>query len=434
MRIPQMTRLNLLTDAATRSKSKTPGFYLDGRGLYLQVAPGGSRSWVLRYAMDGRTREMGLGSLLDFGLAAARERAQAARLLIADGIDPIKQRRERRAAQVAESKQAISEQLQRVTFEQCAEECHRYQADEWKSAKHAAQWINTLRTYVFKRFGGLPVSEFDKAVVVQVLTPIWKEKAETASRVLQRMRTVLNYAAAKDYCAGKDSEFWEQVKLALGPNTRARQVEHHASCPYLEVADLLEKIEASSATQMVKLAFEFTVLTSARSAEAREANWTELDAHLSQWTLPSERMKAGKEHRVPLSGRAKAVLQAARALQKVEGLDGSANPRNLVFPNPSGKPYSDMVFTQLMRRLKLPYTMHGFRSSFRTWGQEATDYPHEMLEHALAHTVGDQTVRAYARSDMVAKRRQLMEDWAALVESAQLKTSANEQRRAPQNC
>lgn len=427
-----MTRHNLLTDAATRSKNKPPGYYLDGRGLYLQIAPGGSRSWVLRYPMEGRMREMGLGSLLDFGLAAARERAQAARLLVAQGIDPITHRRQQRAQQAAEAKAAAREELQRVTFEQCARECHGSQADEWKNAKHAAQWINTLQTYVFKKFGKLPVSEFDKAVVVQALTPIWKDKAETASRLLQRIRTVLNYAAAKDYCAGKDSEFWAQIKLALGPNERARKVVHHPSCPHKDVGDLLAKVKASTATSMVQLAFEFIVMTGTRSGEARGATWAELDSHLTQWTIPGDRMKAGRDHRVPLSHRARALLQAARALQKAEGLVGEKNPQGLVFPNPGGKPYSDMVFTQLMRRLELPYTMHGFRSSFRTWGQEGTDYPQEMLEFALAHVVGDQTVRAYARSDMVAKRKQLMEDWAAYVARSS-DTSILADAEAPQN-
>lgn len=403
-----MTRHNLLSDAAARAKDKKPGYYLDGRGLFLQVAPGGGRSWVLRYRHAGRVREMGLGSMLDFGVAAARERAKQARLLLADGIDPIEHRAQTRAERAA----AAQELAQRnVTFEDCAVEYHRAHEDEWKNQKHAAQWINTLRTYVFANYGKLPVGDFDKGVVVKALTPIWKQKAETASRTLQRIRTVLNYAAAKDYCSGRDAEFWAQVKLALGTNERAKKREHHASCPYKEAPDVLDAVRRSTATPMVKLAFEFIVLTCARSGEVRGAEWSELDEDLTQWTVPGARMKAGREHRVPLSGRAREILQEARALLKSEDKEAEG----LVFPNPGGKPYSDMVFTQLLKRLELPYTMHGFRSTFRVWGQEATTYPDEMLEFALAHVVGDQTVRAYARSDMIARRQELMEAWAKFV-------------------
>ncbi|MBE7159159.1 MAG: tyrosine-type recombinase/integrase [Rhodospirillales bacterium] len=380
------------------------------------MAAGGSKSWVLRYSIDGRKREMGLGSFEDFGVADARERAKKVRVLLADGIDPIEHRRQQRIERLAEAKAAA---VQARTFEECARQFHKSQENEWRNAKHAAQWINTLQSYVFPKYGALPLAEFDKAAVVQALSPIWKSKAETAGRVLQRIRTVLNYAAAKDYCPGKDVEFWAQVKLALGKNDRARKVEHHPSCPHADVGALLSTIEASTATSMVKLAFKFIVLTAARSGEVRGATWSELDDDLTTWTVPGERMKAGREHRVPISERAQQILTEAKALQIEHGWTDEGNPQGLVFPTPGGKPYSDMVFTQLMRRLSLPFTMHGFRSSFRTWGQEETDYPHEMLEMALAHSVGDQTVRAYARSDMAAKRRQLMADWARHIEHPQ---------------
>lgn len=412
-----MTRHNQLTDIAVRSK-KAPGYYLDGRGLYLQVAPAGGRSWLLRYTMRGKTREMGLGSLHDFGLARARERAQQARLLLADGIDPI----DHRAAQLAERLAADAERIAAeahlkqtsVTFEACAREYHVAHAGNWKNAKHAAQWINTLTQYVFPRFGSLPVKSVGKPEILNALAPLWNTKAETASRVLQRIRTAIRYGAAKDYCPVLDSEFWNQVKLALGANDRARKVEHHASCPYPQVGTLLHKVWASSATPMVKLAFEFIVLTGARSGEVRGALWSEFDANFEQWVIAGERMKSGREHRVPLSTSAKRVLKEALRLKELSATENPGKAASdLVFPNPGGKAYSDMVFTQLLRRLELPYTMHGFRSSFRTWGMEATQYPDEMLEFAIAHVVGDQTVRAYARSDMVARRRQLMEDWAS---------------------
>ncbi|NDZ12695.1 integrase [Variovorax sp. WS11] len=411
-----MTQHHQLTDTAVRAKTKGPGYYLDGRGLYLQVAPGGSRSWLLRYTIRGKTREMGLGSLLDFGLARARDRAQQARDLLAQGIDPIDHRNKAQAAQVVAEAQAAQAS---VTFQACAEEYHKAHADNWKNVKHGAQWINTLKEYVFPKFGKLPIQQVGKAEVLKALTPIWKTKAETASRVFQRIRTVINYGAAKDYCTGVDGEFWAQVKLALGANDRARKVVHHSSCPYAQVGDLMSKVRASTATPMVQLAFEFIVLTASRSGEVRGARWSEFDAHLTHWTVPGERMKAGRDHKVPLSKRARAVLRQARALQ-AESVEAAADGKSLelVFPNPGGRPYSDMVFTQLLRRLELPYTMHGFRASFRTWGMEATQYPAEMLEFALAHVVGDQTVRAYARSDMVARRLQLMQDWADYVSAA----------------
>lgn len=261
-----MTQHHQLTDTAVRAKAKAPGYYLDGRGLYLQVAPGGSRSWLLRYTIRGKTREMGLGSLLDFGLARARERAQQARDLLAQGIDPIDQRNKVQAAQVVAEAQAVQSS---VTFQTCAEEYHKAHADNWKNAKHGAQWINTLKEYVFPKFGKLPIQQVGKAEVLKALTPIWKTKAETANRVFQRIRTVINYGAAKDYCTGVDGEFWAQVKLALGANDRARKVEHHASCPYSQVGDLMSKVRASTATPMVQLAFEFIVLTAARSGEVR---------------------------------------------------------------------------------------------------------------------------------------------------------------------
>ena len=293
------------------------------------------------------------------------------------------------------------------TFAECAHEYHKAHADNWKNAKHGDQWINTLTSYAFPKFGQVAVGDVTKAHILAALSPIWKTKAETASRVLQRIRMVLNYAAAKDYSKGLDAEFWQQVKLALGANDRARKVEHHSSCPFAEVGTLLAQVQASGASALTKLAFEFSLLTASRSGEVRGARWSEFDVGFTSWTVPGERMKAGREHRVPLSARAKAVLKQAKAAQ--------SNSSDLVFPSTKNTPLSDMVFTQLLRRLGAPYTMHGFRASFRTWGMEATTYPDEMLEFALAHVVGDQTVRAYARSDMVDKRRQLMQDWADYV-------------------
>jgi len=408
-----MTKRSLLADPSVRSRHKKPGYYLDGHGLYLQVSASGSRSWILRYTLNKRVREMGLGSADDFGLAQARERAQRARQLVADGIDPIDKRNAERKALVG---MQAAEKARLKTFEDCAIEFHEANADDWRNAKHAAQWINTLRTYAFTKFGGLPVSEVSKDEIVKAIQPIWKTKAETASRVLQRIRTVLNYAAAKDYAKGRDGEFWEQVRMALGSNERARKVEHHSACPYPLIGALLKAMKAGPSSDMVKLAFEFTVLTAARSGESRGALWSEIDLSTKSWVIPEERMKAGNAHKVPLSKRALEILKQAASMRD-SGL--ASSDLGLIFPNSKGLPFSDMVFTQLLRRMDLEYTMHGFRATFRTWGTEQTEYPHEMLEFALAHTVGDETVRAYMRTSMVEKRRQLMEDWAAYLRGSE---------------
>jgi integrase len=356
---------------------------------------------------------MGLGSVDDFGLAQARERAQRARQLIADGIDPIEHRSSHRKAA---EKLRTAEFAQLKTFKDCAVEYHQANADEWKNAKHSAQWINTLRDYAFPVFGDVAIGEVSKTEIVKALQPIWKTKAETAGRVLQRVRTVLNYAAAKDYAKGQDAEFWEQTRMALGPNERARKVEHHSSCPPHLVGALAKAVREGPSSVSVKLGFEFTILTAARSGETRGALWSEIDRGARSWIIPGERMKAGKSHKVPLSKQAFALIEKAAALRESGELHSDLG---LIFPNASGMPFSDMVFTQLLRRMGVSYTMHGFRASFRIWATEATEYPHEMLELALAHSVGDETVRAYMRTSMVEKRRQLMEDWAAYLRGSE---------------
>ena len=421
-----MTRRNLLVDASVKSRSKQPGYHLDGHGLYLQVALGGSRSWILRYTLRKKTREMGLGSTDDFGLAEARLRAQRARQLIAEGIDPIDHRKERNATSDSLRKTAEMASERVKTFKECALEFHEANSHEWKNIKHGDQWKNTLDTYAYPTFGHVPVSEVTKALIVKALAPIWKTKAETASRVLQRIRTVLNYAAAKDYANGIDAEFWQQTRMSLGSNDKARKGEHHSSCPYPLVGALLSGVGSGPSSESVRLAFEFTVLTAARSGETRGALWSEIDMQSRSWTIPGERMKAGKGHKVPLSAQAFALIERAASLRDSGHLPSEAG---LVFPNPKGLPFSDMVFIKLLRDMKFPYTMHGFRASFRTWATEATEYPYEMLELALAHRVGDETVRAYMRSSMVEKRRHLMEDWAVYIEKSDKSNSALERVR-----
>lgn len=404
------TARNRLTPLVVK-RLEDQGFYHDGGGLYLQVTLakiakqlGGqgrglvNKSWVFRYRLQGKLRSMGIGSFKDFSLAEARERATKLRQMLADKIDPIEERDAR--ARVLAAQRATE-----VSFRQCAEDYHKQEAVHWKNVKHAAQWINTLTTYAFPKIGNLKVHNVGKAEVVSVLKPIWKEKPETASRLKQRMNAVLEWAAAKDLYPGYSHAMWGQIEKTLGKG-RIGKRGHHAACPYGEVADVLRRVRESNSQEIVKLAFEFTVLNASRSGESRLMSWSEIKGDDGVWVIPEARMKAGKEHRVPLSARA---LELVKAAKKITGKHG------LVFCHPeTGKAFSDAVFTSLIHKgLELPYTMHGFRSSFRDWAGETTNHPRELLEVALAHLPGDSTEHAYWRGDALAKRRVIMDDWAA---------------------
>jgi integrase len=433
-----MTRHNLLNKTNIPKKLKIPRYHLDGQGLYLRVTRTLSANWVLRYPYGGKTREMGLGPFRDLDFEAAREYARKWRLVLRDGIDPIQQRKSTKAKAFAAASAPLPETPNVITFEQCAREFHKDNKESWKNEKHRDQWINTISTHAFPHFGAHPIASVGKQEILKALSPIWKEKAETADRLLQRIRKVFIYGAAKDYCPGMDGEYWKQIRIALGNNSKERKATHHPSCPHQDVGSLLEQVRNGTATPMVRLAFEFGVLTAARSGEIRGAVWSEFDEALANWVIPAERMKAQRDHRVPLSGRATELLQAARTFRLLHRKDDKAaavEPNDLVFPAPrSGKKLSDMALTQLLRRMELPgeYTMHGFRASFRTWAMDMTEYPSEMLEHALAHQVGDQTVRAYARGDMFEKRRRLMEDWAAYVAGQTAGSVGDEAEATPQ--
>lgn len=384
---------NRLTAITVNSK-KVQGFYLDGNGLYLQVSASGSKSWILRFMLAGRTRDMGLGSTSDWTLSEVREQARKYRQLLAEGIDPIEHRNIERAKNLLRT-------AQRRTFEECAVEYQKLHATGWKNVKHASQWTNTLATYAYPYFGSVDVSEVTKAHILNALEPIWLIKPDTASRVRQRVRAVLDWSAAKDYRRGHDPHIWDQITRALPKTKDIRKVKHHAACPYAEVRDLLNTIKMSGAGDTVKRAFEFTVLTAARSGEMRLATWSEIDFKTKRWNIPAERMKSAKEHRVPLSPRVLEILEEQRG-----------NGSDLIFASDRGKVYSDMTFTMLMRRLGLPFTVHGFRSTFRDWSAEQTSYPRDVCEAALAHTNKDATEAAYFRSDLFEKRREMMNDWA----------------------
>ena len=376
--------------AAEAKSIAQPGRYRAAETLFLNVAPGGSKSWVQRLVIDGRRRDIGLGGFPLVSLAEAREAAFENRKLARAGGDPLAQRRRRRAPMFREAAHAV----------------HEANRPRWRNSHHIASWMQTLERHAFPTLGELPVDRIGREDVLAVLEPIWGEKQETARRVRQRVRAVLRWCQAHGYV--ESNAAGEAIDGALPSMPAVRQ--HLRSLPYTEVPEALRIVETSNASLAVRLCFRFTVLTAARSGEARGATWAEIDLDAREWRIPGSRMKGGVEHRQPLSDAALEVLEQARPLR-----DESA----LVFPSPTrpGRPLSDMAMTKLLRDVGLAgrATVHGFRSSFRDWASERTDAAHATMELCLAHAVGDSTERAYARSDLLSKRRDLMQQWADYV-------------------
>ena len=366
---------------------KTPGRYTDGHGLYLVVELSGSKRWLLRIVIQGTRRDIGLGGANLVTLAEAREKAFAYRKTARDGGDPLAERRK-----PVETIPTFAEAVARV-FED--------NKPSWKNAKHAAQWKTTLETYANPYFGSRPVDQVETPDVLRALSPIWLTKPETARRVRQRIGTVLDWAKAAGYRSGDNPI----DGVSRGLPKQGEREEHHAALPYAEVPAFVARLRGSSEQgEIARLAFEFLILTATRTSEVLGAAWSEVNDDEALWTVPANRMKAGREHRVPLSSRAVEVLARAKALGS-----GSA----LVFPGRSGtKPLSNMVFLMALRRMAVPITAHGFRSSFRDWAAEATNLPREVAEMALAHAVENRVEAAYRRGDLLAKRREMMEAWA----------------------
>jgi integrase len=379
-------------------KKKQPGMYADGGGLYLRVTANETKNWVFRFTLKGRPRWMGMGSLHTVSLAEARNRAAEFRLQRHDGIDPIDARR-------AERLQAQLDAAKAVTFKDCAARYIASHKAGWRNAKHAAQWTATLATYAEPVIGGLSVQAIDTALVLKVLEPIWTTKPETAGRVRGRIESILDWAKVRGYRAGENAARWRgHLDKLLPARSKVRRVEHHAALPYSELPGFLASLREQEGT--AARALEFAILTAARTGEVIGARWDEIDFLEKTWTVPAERMKAGREHRVPLSERAVAILEEVRPLRLAE--DG------FVFPGAKfGRPLSNMAFLMLLRRMgRHDVTGHGFRSSFRDWAAERTNFPSEVAEIALAHTVSDKTVAAYNRSDLFDRRRRLMAAWA----------------------
>ena len=284
---------------------------------------------------------------------------------------------------------------------------------QWRNAKFKKDWPASLESYVYPKMGDTDIRDISKADVLKALEPIWHTKTETATRVKSRIRMVLEWAAARGYCT-PEPRLWVDVGASLPKASKIQKVEHYPAAAYTDVPDIVAKVHASAATATIKAAFSFVILTAARSGEVRNAPWDEFDKERRTWTIPAGRMKNGREHRVPLSDAAMAILNSH---PRTEG-----DEHGLVFRRPSGKAFSDMAFTALLRRLEIPSTtpgktatMHGFRSSFRDWASEETNTAHDTVEAALAHVRGDATVQAYARSDLFDKRRELMGKWARFV-------------------
>jgi integrase len=380
------------------NKKKHPGMYADGGGLYLRVTKDGTKNWVFRFMLNGRPRWMGMGPFHTVSLVEARKRAAEFRLQRHDGIDPIDARR-------AERRQAQLDAAKAVTFKDCAARYIAGHKAGWRNTKHAAQWAATLATYAEPVIGGLSVQAIDIPHVLKVLEPIWTTKPETAGRVRGRIESVLDWAKVRGYRAGENPARWRgHLDKLLPARSKVRRVEHHAALPYAELPGFLASLREQEG--IAARALEFAILTAARTGEVIGARWDEIDLLDKTWTVPGTRMKAGREHRVPLSQRVLAILEEVQPLRHAE--DG------FVFPGGKpGRPLSNMAFLMLLRRMERgDLTAHGFRSSFRDWCAERTNFPSEVAEMALAHTVSDKTVAAYNRSDLFDKRRQLMEAWA----------------------
>lgn len=371
---------NRLTTVKVKTLTKQ-GRYADGGGLYLQISQWGTKAWLFRYMLNGRARHMGLGDVDTFSLKEARERARDARQLLADGIDPIEARREERDARRAE-------EAKRITFKKAAEEFLSAHEGTWRNPKHRQQWRNSLSTYAYPKIGDRPVSAIDEALINETLAPIWTDKPETASRVHQRVRRIVK---------------WVGDGKPLPKPGKARRVRHHPAMPYADLPAFMERLRGMGSISA--RALEFTILTATRTGETIGARWSEIDLDEKIWTVPGERTKSGREHRVPLPDRAVEIL---KDMPRERGSD-------YVFPGASkGKPLSNMAMLECLRGMEGcdGLTVHGFRSTFKDWCAEQTNHPREIAEAALAHVLKDKTEAAYQRGDLLEKRRRLMDAWA----------------------
>jgi len=419
-----MPRVAKELSAIEISRLKEPGYHFVGgvAGLILQVTDNGARSWILRTTVGGRRRDIGLGGYPTQTLAGAREKARETVAQIRQGADPLEQRKAAKSALAAARAAAI-------TFEEAAK---KYIADNeagWTNAKHAAQWPATLKKYVYPTIGKIHVASIETQHVISVLQPIWTIRTETAGRVRARIEVILDWARARGYRTGENPARWKGHLSAILPaSSKVKQVKHHAALDFRQIGSFIEALRRVHSTGA--RALEFAILTAARSGEVRGAQWSEIDWQARVWAIPAARMKAAKEHRVPLTDAALAILNA---MPRLAGSD-------FIFPSSVGKAQSDMTLTATIRRMHQAeldagrsgwtdnagaiITVHGFRSTFRDWAGETTNYPREVSEHALAHQLPDKAEASYARGTLFDKRKSLMRDWANFCEIVDIRPAA----------
>lgn len=381
--------------------AKQPGRHAVGgvAGLHLLVKQNGAASWLIRSLVGGKRKDIGLGGYPDVTLAGAKEAARRARDQIVQGIDPVEQRRQARALLIADSAKA-------KTFADCVKLFVDSKGDEWRNAKHRQQWTNTLATYAEPIIGEVLVRDVTLAHILDILTPIWKTKTETAARVRGRVEAILDWATVRGYREGDNPARWKgHLDHLLPKPSKVAKVVHHAAMPMDGLSDFMIALRAKEGTG--SRALELAILTAARSGEVRGALWPEFDLNSHLWTIPAERMKAGREHRVPLSKQAIKLLKALPRFEKVD----------VVFPGRKGQVLSDMTLTKVMRDMEADGVPHGFRSTFRDWAAERTNFPRELAEMALAHTIESKVEAAYRRGDLLAKRFQMMQAWADFCET-----------------
>lgn len=390
-----MGKAHKLTVLQIKNATK-PGRLHDGQGLYLNVTPAGSKSWVYRYMIAGKDNSMGLGPYPEVTLAEARERS-------ADYRKQIRTRRDPLAEKKANTATLKADQAKATTFDWCAEEFIKLNEPNWKNQKHINQWRNTLKTYASPTIGNMNVAKIETDHVLRIIEPIWNTKSETAERVRGRIESILGWATIKTYRSGDNPARWkDHLEHALPKRNKAASVVHHAALPYSQINTFMPELRQQAG--LAARACEFAILTAARSSEVRGAVWSEFDLETAMWVVPKERIKMKKEHKVPLS---KKAVQIIKDMEKIKSCD-------LVFPNIKGKPLSDTSLTAVFKRMRrTDITMHGFRSTFKDWASDVTDFPGEMSEMALAHSVSSAVEAAYRRSDMLRKRFKMMEAWSA---------------------
>ena len=380
---------------------KQPGRHAVGgvAGLHLYIKSSLQRSWVLRVLVGGLRKDIGLGGFPDVTLAGAKDAARRARDQILLGVDPVEQRKQARALLMAEHATA-------KTFSQCTTAFIDAKGDEWRNPKHRQQWENTLKTYADPFIGDLLVRDISLAHVLEVLEPIWKTKTETATRVRGRVEAVLDWATVRGYRTGDNPARWKgHLEQMLPKPSKVSKVVHHVAVPVDGVAEFVAAVRKVDG--MGARALEFAILTACRSGEVRGALWSEINLDEKLWVIPGERMKAKAEHRVPLS---KQAMKLLASMPRMEGSD-------VIFHNTKGRPLSDMTLSAVMRRMEVDAVPHGFRSTFRDWAAERTNFPRELAEMALAHTIENKVEAAYRRGDLLPKRMQMMEAWATFCET-----------------